>query len=143
MRGDGVYTYYILYWFILLNSVLYLSENNKSNVVRDINKIICVVTSIKEIKTIIDYNIGGVERQEAVTKYVVEVLYGGRWEASFMTDKNEYKVSEVVTLRYGTLREQRVIMNEDKYKRVCSSIKYNVGLFIIAYIIFVITLLIK
>lgn len=123
--------------------MLYLSENNKSNVVRDINKIICVVTSIKEIKTIIDYNIGGVERQEAVTKYVVEVLYGGRWEASFMTDKNEYKVSEVVTLRYGTLREQRVIMNEDKYKRVGSSIKYNVGLFIIAYIIFVITLLIK
>lgn len=123
--------------------MLYLSENNKRNVVRDINKIICVVTSIKEIKTIIDYNIGGVERQEAVTKYVVEVLYGGRWEASFMTDKNEYKVSEVVTLRYGTLREQRVIMNEDKYKRVGSSIKYNVGLFIIAYIIFVITLLIK
>lgn len=123
--------------------MLYLSENNKSNVVRDINKIICVVTSIKEIKTIIDYNIGGVERQEAVTKYVVEVLYGGRWEASFMTDKNEYKVSEVVTLCYGTLREQRVIMNEDKYKRVGSSIKYNVGLFIIAYIIFVITLLIK
>lgn len=138
-----MYTYYILYWFILLNSVLYLSENNKSNVVRDINKIICVVTSIKEIKIIIDYNIGGVERQEAVTKYVVGVLYGVGWVASFMTDKNEYKVGEVVTLRYGTLREQRVIMNEDKYKRVCSSIKYNVGLFIIAYIIFVITLLIK
>lgn len=143
MRGDGVYTYYILYWFILLNSVLYLSENNKSNVVRDINKMICVVTSIKEIKIIIDYNIGGVERQEAVTKYVVGVLYGARWGASFMTDKNEYKVGEVVTLRYGTLREQRVVMNEDKYKRVGSSIKYNVGLFIIAYIIFVITLLIK
>ena len=35
---------------------------------RDINKMICVVTSIKEIKTIIDYNIGGVERQEVVTK---------------------------------------------------------------------------
>lgn len=143
MRGDGVYTYYILYWFILLNSVLYLSENNKSNVVRDINKIICVVTSIKEIKTIIDYNIGGVERQEVVTKYVVEVLYGTGWEASFMTDKNEYKVGEVVTLRYGTLREQRVVMNEDKYKRVGSGVKYNVGLFIIAYIIFIITLLIK
>lgn len=138
-----MYTYYILYWFILLNSVLYLSENNKSNVVRDINKIICVVTSIKEIKIIIGYNIGGVERQEAVTKYVVEVLHGAGWEASFMTDKNEYKVGEVVTLRYGTLREQRVVMNEDKYKRVGSSIKYNVGLFIIAYIIFVITLLIK
>ena len=60
-----------------------------------------------------------------------------------MTDKNEYKVGEVVTLHYETLREQRVVMNEDKYKRVGSSIKYNVGLFIIAYIIFVITLLIK
>lgn len=143
MRGDGVYTYYILYWFILLNSVLYLSENNKSNIVKDIRRMTCVVTSIKEIKIIIDYNIGGVERQEAVTKYVVEVLHGAGWEASFMTDKNEYKVGEVVTLRYGTLREQRVVMNEDKYKRVGSSIKYNVGLFIIAYIIFVITLLIK
>lgn len=143
MRGDGVYTYYILYWFILLNSVLYLSENNKSNIVKDIRRMTCVVTSIKEIKIIIDYNIGGVERQEAVTKYVVEVLHGAGWEASFMTDKNEYKVGEVVTLRYGTLREQRVVMNEDKYKRVGSSIKYNVGLFIIAYIIFIITLLIK
>lgn len=110
---------------------------------RDINKMICVFTSIKEIKTIIDYNIGGVERQEVVTKYVVEVLYGAGWKASFMTDKNEYKVGEVVTLHYETLREQRVVMNEDKYKRVGSSIKYNVGLFIIAYIIFVITLLIK
>lgn len=138
-----MYTYYILYWFILLNSVLYLSENNKSNIVKDIRRMTCVVTSIKEIKIIIDYNIGGVERQEAVTKYVVEVLHGAGWEASFMTDKNEYKVGEVVTLRYGTLREQRVVMNEDKYKRVGSSIKYNVGLFIIAYIIFVITLLIK
>ena len=143
MRGDGVYTYYILYWFILLNSVLYLSENNKSNIVKDIRRMTCVVTSIKEIKIIIDYNIGGVERQEAVTKYVVEVLHGAGWEASFMTDKNEYKVGEVVTLRYGTLREQRVVMNEDKYKRVGSSITYNVGLFIIAYIIFIITLLIK
>lgn len=143
MRGDGAYTYYILYWFILLNSVLYLSENNKSNIVKDIRRMTCVVTSIKEIKIIIDYNIGGVERQEAVTKYVVEVLHGAGWEASFMTDKNEYKVGEVVTLRYGTLREQRVVMNEDKYKRVGSSIKYNVGLFIIAYIIFIITLLIK
>lgn len=143
MRGDGVYTYYILYWFIQLNSVLYLSENNKSNIVKDIRRMTCVVTSIKEIKIIIDYNIGGVERQEAVTKYVVEVLHGAGWEASFMTDKNEYKVGEVVTLRYGTLREQRVVMNEDKYKRVGSSIKYNVGLFIIAYIIFIITLLIK
>lgn len=138
-----MYTYYILYWFILLNSVLYLSENNKSNIVKDIRRMTCVVTSIKEIKIIIDYNIGGVERQEAVTKYVVEVLHGAGWEASFMTDKNEYKVGEVVTLRYGTLREQRVVMNEDKYKRVGSSIKYNVGLFIIAYIIFIITLLIK
>lgn len=138
-----MYTYYILYWFILLNSVLYLSENNKSNIVEDIRRMTCVVTSIKEIKIIIDYNIGGVERQEAVTKYVVEVLHGAGWEASFMTDKNEYKVGEVVTLRYGTLREQRVVMNEDKYKRVGSSIKYNVGLFIIAYIIFIITLLIK
>lgn len=138
-----MYTYYILYWFILLNSVLYLSENNKSNIVKDIRRMTCVVTSIKEIKIIIDYNIGGVERQEAVTKYVVEVLHGAGWEASFMTDKNEYKVVEVVTLRYGTLREQRVVMNEDKYKRVGSSIKYNVGLFIIAYIIFIITLLIK
>lgn len=143
MRGDGVYTYYILYWFILLNSVLYLSENNKSNIVKDIRRMTCVVTSAKEIKIIIDYNIGGVERQEAVTKYVVEVLHEAGWEASFMTDKNEYKVGEVVTLHYGTLREQRVVMNEDKYKRVGSSIKYNVGLFIIAYIIFVITLLIK
>lgn len=138
-----MYTYYILYWFILLNSVLYLSENNKSNIVEDIRRMTCVVTSIKEIKIIIDYNIGGVERQEAVTKYVVEVLHGAGWEASFMTDKNEYKVGEVVTLRYGTLREQRVVMNEDKYKRVGGSIKYNVGLFIIAYIIFIITLLIK
>lgn len=138
-----MYTYYILYWFILLNSVLYLSENNKSNIVKDIRRMTCVVTSIKEIKIIIDYNIGGVERQEAVTKYVVEVPHGAGWEASFMTDKNEYKVGEVVTLRYGTLREQRVVMNEDKYKRVGSSIKYNVGLFIIAYIIFIITLLIK
>lgn len=138
-----MYTYYILYWFILLNSVLYLSENNKSNIVKDIRRMTCVVTSIKEIKIIIDYNIGGVERQEAVTKYVVEVLHGAGWEASFMTDKNEYKVGEVVTLRYGTLREQRVVMNEDKYKRVGSSITYNVGLFIIAYIIFIITLLIK
>lgn len=138
-----MYTYYILYWFIQLNSVLYLSENNKSNIVKDIRRMTCVVTSIKEIKIIIDYNIGGVERQEAVTKYVVEVLHGAGWEASFMTDKNEYKVGEVVTLRYGTLREQRVVMNEDKYKRVGSSIKYNVGLFIIAYIIFIITLLIK
>lgn len=110
---------------------------------KDIRRMTCVVTSIKEIKIIIDYNIGGVERQEAVTKYVVEVLHGAGWEASFMTDKNEYKVGEVVTLRYGTLREQRVVMNEDKYKRVGSSIKYNVGLFIIAYIIFIITLLIK
>lgn len=138
-----MYTYYILYWFILLNSVLYLSENNKSNIVKDIRRMTCVVTSAKEIKIIIDYNIGGVERQEAVTKYVVEVLHEAGWEASFMTDKNEYKVGEVVTLHYGTLREQRVVMNEDKYKRVGSSIKYNVGLFIIAYIIFVITLLIK